>query len=126
ERSDVAPGWIATLGETGNAETDFETVLRVVEHPRSRVRAAAVAALGKLDHHRAASAVVERLDDSSGIVRRAAIAVLAETPRHWWYKRARILVEAGTDGGQVAALHLLNLQSGWDTIPVLLQALLSE
>ncbi len=97
-----------------------------IDHPRSRVRAAAVTALARLDMTRAVSTITERLDDSSGVVRRAAVAALADAPRHEWYDRARELAAAGSDRGRVAALHLLALQSGWDTIPVLLEAALSD
>ncbi len=125
-RDSVAPGWVATLGETGTSATDYECVSGFVQHPRSRVRAAAVTALARLDKVPAAPFVVERLDDSSGLVRRSAIAALMDTPRREWQDMARKLVTSGTAQGQVAALHLLALHSGWDTIPVLLEAVLSD
>lgn len=125
-RDGVAPGWVATLGETGTFATDYECVSELAHHPRSRVRAAAITALARLDKVRAARFVAEHLDDSSGLVRRSAIAALSDTPRREWQDTARKLVRSGTARGQVAALHLLALHSGWDTIPALLEAVLSD
>jgi len=114
----VRPGWIACLGETGNSQ-DFDRLRPFVQHQRARCRAAAVSALAHIDRQRAVPIVVGHLADSSGLVRRAVAAALADAPRGLWSASAMSFMENGPERAQVLALPLLAI-GGWDGVPALL------
>lgn len=121
----IRPGWVACLGETGDA-SDFERIVSLLDHPRSRVRAAAVTAAGRLDRDRAAPMVVRMLADSSGHVRRAAVVVLADATSTLWTSTAYDTLRSGSERAQAAALNALTARGSWDSVPPLLHALLAD
>jgi HEAT repeat protein len=123
-RDAIRPGWIACLGETGGVG-DFERVAAFLDHPRSRVRAAAVTAAGRLDRDRTAPAAARLLADSSGHVRRAAVAVLAGAQPSHWTATAYEILASGSERAQAAALGALTARGVWDAIPPLLHGLLT-
>ncbi len=124
-RDAIRPGGVACLGETGDAG-DFERVAALLDHPRSRVRAAAVTAVGRIDRDRAARAVAGMLVDSSGYVGRAAVAVLAEATPALWTSAAYDILTSASERAQAAALKALTARGSWDAVPPLLHALLAD
>ena len=115
-RDAIRPGWVACLGETGDA-SDFERIVTILDHPRSRVRAAAVTGAGRLAYDRAAPMVVSMLADSSGHVRRAAVGALSEAAPARWTSTAYETLRSGPERGKAAALSALTARGSWDAVP---------
>jgi HEAT repeat protein len=126
EPAEIAPGWVASLGELGSAERDFETAEALRHHRRPRLRGAAVTAMSKLDAPRTLPSALEALEDPSSRVRLAALSVLRNTSRCDWLDEVKSLLRTGTDCGRQAALLALNEGMAWDSLAALLPVLLSE
>lgn len=124
-RAAIRPGWVACLGETGDAN-DFERVVALLDHPCSRIRAAAVTAAGRFDRDRAASMVAGLLADSSGSVRRVVVVVLAGATPALWMATAYDILRSGSERARTAALNALIARGSWDAVPPLLHALRAD
>ena len=118
----VCPGWIAGLGETGT-RADYTLVQGFLDHLRSKVRAAALAASMRLDRERGLPTALRCLNDPSGKIRRTAVGALAASRTPEIITEADRVLRTGTPKGRVAALAVLVRQGGWDVIPYILNAL---
>lgn len=121
----VAPGVVATLADTGDA-SDLPALRDFLDHPRSAVRAAAMAGLARLDPEGALPSALARLDDTSGRVRREAIEAIRALPQHLWLDSVRQALASGPARAQAAALRLLSQLVGWESLAAAMQAVVSE
>ena len=122
---EVAPGVVASLGETGN-QSDYSLVEPFLTSKRSRIREAAVEAAARLGQDQAIERILPLLDDASGRVRRAVVRMLAGANVHPVLTSVRSILQCGTVGGQKQGLRLLALQGGWESLLDLLGALQSS
>jgi HEAT repeat protein len=125
ESASISPGAIAGLGEVGE-EADCAALLPLLGSRRSRVREAAVKALGRLGGEPVIGQFFGLLNDPNGNVRRAVTWVLMRSAWQSWVPAVRRVLLHGSEGGQTQALQILAHQSGWNSVPDLLRALLSD
>lgn len=115
-----SPGALLALGELGGAE-DTPRVLPHLEDERPRVRAAALAALARLDP----SAALEPLHAAllrTGPERRVATRMLALRPEELHRALLDNLLDEGTGPSAWAALRLARRLPHWAALPRLLRA----
>ena len=123
--SDVSPGVVAGLGETGE-NGDCELIAPLLDSSRSRVREAALRSLARLGGETFVEQIVPFLDDSTGRVRRSAARALMEMEPSVWVTAVRRVFRTSRAGGQKQALVLLARRNGWNPVPDFLSALHSE
>ncbi|WP_323245369.1 hypothetical protein [Nodularia spumigena] len=121
----ISSGVVGCLAETGDAG-DIGIFRKLLEHNAGFVRAEAVSGILRFGGTDAAAEVVGLLDDPSGRVRRAVIMGLTAAASHLWVEPARGILASGTNKGRVAALKALAERGGWDPLPDLLTAIVSE
>ena len=125
QRIDANPqpqvGPIAGLGETGDAR-DADRVTAFAASPRPRIRAAAIAALGRLARKKAIPPAVHALDDPSGKVRRASIGLLQADLTNEIIERVSPMLLSASEAGRLAALKVIGHRKGWDMLPHALSA----
>jgi hypothetical protein len=116
-------GAVAGLGERGAAD-DVETVARFLEHPRGRVREAAVEAYARLAGGDAAPVLARMLGDAAPSVSRAAMRAL-ERRRMWGDAAALEALYAPANPPHVRAnaLRLMSHGGRWAGIIPVLRAL---
>jgi hypothetical protein len=119
----VRCGWLAALGELGDAG-DFDRVCAHLGHPRARIRLAALSAASMLGGARVAPAALRAVSDSSRHVRRVALrALIASEASSVWRAHADELLHSDSEGAQRCALELQLAAGGWDAVPALVFAL---
>lgn len=121
----VEPGVVAGLAETGEAE-DFDIVSRFLSDSRSKLRAEAISGMGKLNPEATADFAIERLDDSSGKVRRAAMKCLVNLKDPTKRRMLRQVLQHGSLPGGVCALRVLAGSGELEALEDILLALLSK
>lgn len=119
------PGWVAGLGETGDAQ-DLVTLSAFLNARRSKVRTAALEAIARINPEAAIEPAIAALRDEAGGARRVAVNILRAHLDERVLAAARDLLESGEEAGQRAALHLLVSLPGWDPVPDILAALLAR
>jgi hypothetical protein len=121
----IEPGVVAGMAETGTAE-DAPAISRFLDDSRSAVRADALAGMCRLDPDATSLRAVERLDDSSGKVRRAAMKCLFKVNDAAGRPLVRRVMREGSVPGRVAALRVLAARGGIDALEDILTGLLPE
>jgi len=124
--SDIPPpGLLLGLSETGTPE-DFELVEPYAKHARTKLRAAAISALGRLDKEKAAPYALQGLRDNSGKVRRAATAVLGKCAPGTHLSEIREVIREGSPKVKTSALQLLAGAGRWNVLADILEAVIDR
>jgi len=123
--ADVGAGTVAGLGETGQT-SDSDVILPFLTDARSRVRAAAIAALHRLCPRESVDCVVGGLADPSGRVRKTCVRLLIGNRDPGLPPRVRAICEQGNDMAREAALDFLAWRGGFEALSDILQGMLDE
>jgi len=116
------PGVLLGLSETGTKE-DVPLIKKYVDHKTSRVRAAALAGLGKLET-KSTSLYIQGLQDGSAKVRNTCISILKSNHAHV-RPELELLLESRTVKVQIASLTVLRHYGTLDSLRDILFSLTS-
>lgn len=118
----VFEGAIAGLGDTGTAE-DAELLLPILQSASTRLRATAVAAIGRLGAENYAEAIFHRLADESPRVAKEAAKALRERVAVIGQERLWELFRSEARGHvRMAVLRLLDGLASWEKLPYMIRA----
>jgi len=110
----VPVGPTAGLCETGD-KADLGRIAQYTDHPRPRIREAALTGLGQLNAEAAADWAIQALSDTNARVRRAAVRILQKAGSHC-RQQVRSALEQGSLTARLAALDVLVYLGGWDAL----------
>ena len=110
----VTQGILSGLAETGS-NNDFEILKVFVSHPRSKIRAAAVAGLYRLNPERSVPFLTEALKDQNARVRRVSANILSKY-RNFDRVSIQQVLREGNTASRISALKVLCHFSRWVAI----------
>jgi HEAT repeat protein len=120
----VSPGILYGLAETGT-DDDCLTLMQYVNHPRSRIRLAALAGLYRLSKVRAQPYLIEALRDSRLRIRRFSSIILGKDNDYDRVSVRKILVN-GNSASKISALKVLCCSASWDALEDVFQMIIDK